>query len=52
MRKRDKRKLQAAQMGWLRIIVGVTRRDRIRNEVIREKLQQEETTVQRYRRED
>ena len=47
MRKRDERKLVAAEMGWLRRIIGMKRRDRLRNEVIRERLQQEETKLQK-----
>ena len=34
LRKEDKRKIPAAEMGWLRRILRVARRDRMRNEVI------------------
>ena len=37
----NERYRQAAQMGWLRNILRVTRRDGMRNEVIREVLHQE-----------
>jgi len=46
MRKRDEQKLLAAEMDWLRR-KGVKRRDMIRNEVIRERLYQEETKLQK-----
>ena len=36
-----------AEMSWLRQILGISRIQRIRNEVIREKLGQRETIVQR-----
>jgi len=37
-------------MSWLRRIMGVTRRDRIRNEVIYDKLGQNETTLYRIKK--
>ena len=41
----NERYRQAAQMGWLRNILRVTRRDGMRNEVIREVLHQELETL-------
>jgi len=32
---------------WLRSTIGITRRDRIRNQVIREKLKQKQTVLNR-----
>ena len=52
LRKEDKRKIPAAEMGWLRRILRVTRRDRTRNEVIREVLHPEETLVNKIKRSD
>ena len=49
-KKEDERKIPAAEMGWLRRILRVARRDRMRNEVIREVLYQEETPVNKIKR--
>jgi len=47
----NERYRQAAQMGWLRNILRVTRRDGMRNEVIREVLHQElETLVNKIKK--
>ena len=50
LKDRDKRRLQAAEMKVLRRVVGVTRLDCVRNEVIRERLKQETLIAQVKRR--
>ena len=49
LRKEDERNISAAEMGWLRRILGVTRRDRMRNDVIRAVLHHEETLVNKIK---
>ena len=49
MRKYE-RKLLVAEMSWLRGILEKSRREKIRNEIIREKIEQKETTVDRIRK--
>jgi len=48
--KEDERKILTAEMTWLRKILHVTRRDRIKNIDIRQTLQQKETMVNKVRR--
>jgi len=48
--KEDERKILTADMTWLRKILHVTRRDRIKNIDIRQTLQQKETMVNKVRR--
>jgi len=50
LRKEDERKILTAEMTWLRKILHVTRRDRIKTIDIREILQQKETMVDKIRR--
>jgi len=50
LQKEDEGKISAAEMGWLRRIIRVARRDRMRNEVIREVLHQEETLVNKIKK--
>jgi len=50
LRKEDERKILTAEMTWLRKILHVTRRDRIKTIDIRETLQQKETMVDKIRR--
>jgi len=50
LRKEDERKNLTAEMTWLRKILHVTRRDRIKTIDIRETLQQKETMVDKIRR--
>ena len=50
LRKEDERRILVAEMSWLRRIAGRTRRDRIRNEVIRKELGQRETLVDKIRK--
>jgi len=47
LRKSDERKIGSIEMGWLRRILGVSRIQRLRNDFIRSKLQQEETLCQK-----
>ena len=47
LKKEDEQKILVAEMSWLRLILGISRIQRIRNEVIREKLGQRETILQR-----
>ena len=47
LRKIDERKIQTAEMSWLRRMIGVSRLQEIRNEVIRKRLGQETTLVHR-----
>ena len=47
LRKTDERKIQTAEMSWLRRMIGISRLQRIRNEVIRKRLGQEITLVHR-----
>ena len=49
LHKTDEKKLLVAEMSWLRRILGVTRRDKIRNERVRTYLQQQETIVEKIR---
>ena len=51
LKDRDKTTLQAAGMKVLRRVVGVTRLDFVRNEVIRDRLKQEAVVAQVKRRE-
>ena len=37
-------------MSWLKGILGKSRRDRIRNEIIREKMEQKETIIDKIRK--
>jgi len=46
----DERRILSAEMAWLRRLLCVTRRDRIRNDTIRSMLQQEESLVQKIRK--
>ena len=50
MKDKVKMRLQAAEMKVLRSVVGVTRLDCVRNEVIRERLKQEAVVAQVKRR--
>src|SRR6218665_1189086 len=50
LRKEDERKILAAEMSWLRIILGRFRRDRIRNEIMRKELGQEITLIDKIRK--
>ena len=50
MKDRDKTRLQAAEIKVLRSVVGVTRLECVRNEVIRERLKQEAVVAQVKRR--
>lgn len=47
LRKEDERRLLVAEMGWLRRIIGRSRREKIRNERTREELGVEETIVEK-----
>ena len=47
---KDERKLLVAEMSWLRGILGKSRRERIRNEIIWEKMEGKETIVNRIRK--
>ena len=47
LKKEDEQKILVAEMSWLRQILGISRIQRIRNEVIREMRGQRETIVQR-----
>ena len=47
LRKEDEQKILVAEMSWLRQILGVSRIQRIRNDVIRGKLGQRETLVKK-----
>jgi len=42
LKKKDERRLQVAEMAWMRRISGRSRRERIRNEKAREELGAEE----------
>ena len=50
LRKEDERRLLVAEMGWLRRIIGRSRREKIRNEETREELGAEETIVEKIRK--
>src|SRR6218665_426813 len=50
LRKEDERRILLAEMSWLRRILGRSRRDRIRNEVIRKELGQQVTWAETWRR--
>ena len=50
IRKDDERRLQAAEMGWLRGLLNRSRREKIRNEVTREELGQKDTVVDKIGR--
>jgi hypothetical protein len=50
LRKNDERKILSTEMGWLRRIMGVTRLQQIRNELIRRKLGQEDTLCDKIQR--
>ena len=50
LRKEDERRLLVAEMSWLRRILGRSRRERIRNEVTRKELGQNETIIDRIRK--
>src|SRR5688572_9559886 len=50
LRKEDERKLLAIEMNWLRRIKRRSKRDRIKNEVTRKELGQEETVIDRIRK--
>jgi len=50
LRKEDERKILTAEMTWLRKILHVTRRGRIKNIDVRETLQQKETMIDKIRR--
>jgi hypothetical protein len=45
LKKEDEHRINVAEMNWLRRLLKVTRWDRIRNDVIRERLGQQETVV-------
>ena len=47
LKKEDELKILVAEMNWLRQILCISRIQRMRNEVIREKLGQRETIVQK-----
>jgi hypothetical protein len=47
LKKTDERKIQTAEMSWLRRMIGISRLQRIRNEVIRKHLGQETSLVHR-----
>ena len=47
LKKENEQKILVAEMSWLRQMLGISRIQRIRNKVIREKLGQRETIVQR-----
>ncbi|MGH0133589.1 UNVERIFIED_CONTAM: hypothetical protein FKN15_030901 [Acipenser sinensis] len=47
MRKSDERKICTEEMSWLRGILGVSRMQKIKNEIIRKKLKQETTLLQK-----
>jgi len=49
-KREDERKLLVAEMIWLRGILGKSRRERLRNEIIRGKMEQKETIVVRIRK--
>src|SRR6218665_1050694 len=50
LRREDGSKLLVAEMSWLKGILGKSRRDRIRNEIIREKMEQKETIIDTIRK--
>jgi len=50
LKKEDERRIISAEMAWLRRLLCVTRRDRIRNDTIRSVLHQEESLVQKIRK--
>ena len=50
LHKADEKKLLVAEMSWLRRILGVTRRDKMRNESVRIILHQKETVIDKIRR--
>src|SRR6218665_2628689 len=50
LRKEDERRLLVAEMSWLRRIIGRSRREKVRNEQIREELGAEETVVQKIKK--
>jgi len=45
--KKDEKRLKTAEISWLRGMIGVTRRDRIRNQVIRDKMKHKQTVLNR-----
>jgi len=49
MRREDERRISVAEMNWLRRILGVTKRQHIRNEEIRKRLGREETAVDKVK---
>ena len=50
LKKEDKRRIISAEVAWLRRLLCVTRRDRIRNDTIRSVLQQEGSLIQKMRK--
>ena len=48
--KKDERRILNAEMAWLRRLLCVTRRYRIRNDIVRSMLHQEESLVQKIRK--
>ena len=50
LRKSDERKICAAKVGWLRRLLGVSRIQRLQNDLIRSKLGQEETLCARIQK--
>ena len=50
LKREDERKLLVVEMSWLKGILGKSRRERIRNEIIREKMEQKEAIVDRIRK--
>ena len=50
LKKEDERRLLVAEMGWLRGILGRSRRERIRNEITRKDMGQETTIIDRIRK--
>ena len=49
LKKEDERRIHTAEMGWLRRIRGVTKRDKIRNTRIREELGQQKSIMDRIK---
>ena len=50
LRKEDEHRIEVAEMNWLRRILRITRLHRMRNEDIRNRLQQEVTLIDRIRK--